>query len=190
MGKRSSFPRMKNDAYDTPEKPVRALLPHLLPGTRFVEPCAGRGDLILHLEAAGHACVASIDIAPRCIEGGRIIGQGDAAKHQFHPYGAMCFITNPPWTRELLHPIIRNLSEQLPTWLLFDADWPHNVTTPRDLYDRCERVVPAGRVKWIPDSKHSGVDNTAWYRFDATHSGGPRLFPRLSKLPPIVSEAA
>ena len=35
------------------------------------------------------------------------------------------FITNPPWRRDVLHPIIVNLSDQAPTWLLLDAGWVH-----------------------------------------------------------------
>jgi hypothetical protein len=28
-------------------------------------------------------------------------------------------------------------------------------------------------VKWIEGSKHTGKDNSAWYRFDARHTSGP-----------------
>lgn len=191
MSKRTpGLERRKHDAYDTPEKPVRALLPHLLPGTRFIEPCWGAGDLARHLELSGHYCVAGYDIEPRLgytPAGGDIfaLDARDADYSKARERGASCAISNPPWTRELLHAIIENLSAQMSTWLLFDADWPHNATTPKVLLDRCERIVPAGRVKWIPGSAHQGVDNCAWYRFDATHHGGPRFFPRLPKLPAI-----
>lgn len=174
MSKRTgTFERRKNDAYDTPAKACSELLKHLLPGTWFIEPCAGTGELRGHLKVAGHVCLYSFDIEPR----GKMIGAADARTEKFEGM-ASCFITNPPWTRELLHPIIANLSGQLPTWLLFDADWIHNASTPKGLIDICERVVAQGRVKWIPDSKHQGVDNVAWYRFDATHTGGPRFFNR------------
>lgn len=174
MSKRThDIERRKNDAYDTPAKACTELLKHVLPRTWFIEPCAGTGELRDHLVAAGLYCLGSWDIEPR----GKVIAIGDARYDEF-PSMAGCFITNPPWTRELLHPIIENLSHQLPTWLLFDADWIHNATTPKLLIDRCERVVAQGRVKWIPDSKHSGVDNVAWYKFDATHTGGPRFFNR------------
>jgi hypothetical protein len=47
MGKRSNFTRRKQDAYDTPAAAVQPLLPHIAQDgeTRFVEPCAGKGDL-------------------------------------------------------------------------------------------------------------------------------------------------
>ena len=61
MAKRSDFERIPRDAYDTPPEAVKALLAHLKPGTRFIEPCAGRGAL----EAAGHVCVGACDVEPR-----------------------------------------------------------------------------------------------------------------------------
>jgi hypothetical protein len=187
MSKRTpGLARRKHDAYDTPAHAVSELLKHLLPGTRFIEPCAGKGDLIRHLEAAGHVCVGSFDVAPRSLEGGRIIGTGNAiTQTDLDDFGASCIITNPPWSRHLLHPIIENLSNQLPTWLLFDADWPNNAKIPMSLLDRCERIVPQGRIRWLlgdeADKGHGGKDNAAWYRFDATHSGGPRWFNRRNR---------
>lgn len=180
MSKRTGgLERRKHDAYDTPAAACSELLKHLLPGTWYGEPCAGKGDLREHLGAAGHVCGGAFDIAPR----GKGIAVGDATNSSvFIPGAASCFITNPPWTRDLLHPIIENLSDQLPTWLLFDSDWAINATTPKALLDRCERIVAQGRVRWMqghPDDKgHGSVDNVCWYRFDATHTGGPRWFNR------------
>ncbi len=63
MAKRSDgdFERIPNDLYRTWDpRAVRALLPHLAPRTRFVEPCAGAGDLIDQLVNANsglhHVC--------------------------------------------------------------------------------------------------------------------------------------
>lgn len=81
------------------------------------------------------------------------------------------FITNPPWTRSLLHPLIVHLSNQAPTWLLFDADWMHTKQAAPYL-DRLVRIVSVGRLKWIPDSKMDGKDNCAWYLFNRLY-GGP-----------------
>ena len=68
------------------------------------------------------------------------------------------FITNPPWTRDILHPLIINLSNQRPTWLLFDADWMHTKQS-REYMERCIKIISVGRLKWIPDSKMTGKDN-------------------------------
>jgi hypothetical protein len=37
--------------------------------------------------------------------------------------GANYIITNPPWSRDILHPLILRFVSLRPTWLLFDADW-------------------------------------------------------------------
>ena len=74
-------------------------------------------------------------------------------------------ITNPPWDRKILHPMIEHFASMRPTWLLFDADWMHTKqSTP--YMDYCQKIVSVGRVKWIPDSKMTGKDNCAWYLFD------------------------
>ena len=74
-------------------------------------------------------------------------------------------ITNPPWTREIMHPMIDRFRYLAPTWLLFDADWMHTKqAAPYMPY--CSDIVSVGRLKWISGSKHVGKDNAAWYRFD------------------------
>lgn len=165
MGKRSAFTRKKNDAYDTTDpRAVQALLPHLPAGSRFVEPCAGKGDLVRQLEAAGHLCVGAIDIEPR----GEGIGPGDAARFVMakHYFGCDLFITNPPWTTELLHPIIFNLFWQAPTWMLLGADYAHNIASAPYM-GLCRDIVSVGRLKWEPGSAHQSTDNCCWYLFAA-----------------------
>ena len=128
MGKRSDFPRIDKDAYDTPEAAVIPLLPHLpkRPFT-FWEPCAGRGDLMDHLFKLTKAeCSLASDIVPRA-DG---IEQYDALKG-IKDISADYIITNPPWSRDLLHPMIESFSSMAPTWLLFDADWMHTKQSSR-----------------------------------------------------------
>lgn len=160
MGKRSSFERVPRDFYPTPVEAVRPLLPHLAPGTRFAEPCAGDGQLIDCLVDAGHHCVWASDIEPRRAD----ILENDAEICGAGPIN--CFITNPPWSRDSLHPIILNLSHKAPTWLLFDADWMHTKQAACFM-PLLRKVVSVGRVKWIPDSPFTGKDNCCWYLFDA-----------------------
>jgi hypothetical protein len=169
MGKRSSFERVPRDFYPTPADAVSALLPHLFQRTRFCEPCAGDGALIGHLLVAGHFCEFAFDIEPKV----DWIHTADA-RSMWSDGNPDCYITNPPWARDILHPIIENLSRHLPTWLLFDADWMHTrQSAPFMPYLR--KIVSVGRVKWIPDSPFTGKDNCCWYLFDQT-SDAPAQF--------------
>ena len=173
MGKRSNFERIQRDFYPTPYAAVVPLLPHLRPSLHFAEPCAGDGRLIRYLEEAGHHCVAAIDIEPRASR----VQHGDAREMLALKPFVEAFITNPPWSRDVLHPIIQHLSSQLPTWLLFDADWMHTrQSAPFIPY--LHKIVSVGRVKWIPDSKMTGKDNCCWYLFDQTSEAPARFIGR------------
>jgi len=167
LGKRSDFPRRKNDSYPTPYEAVIPLLPFLRPGTEYVEPCCGGGQLIRHLEQHGHLCTLAVDINPTGVP---YAWTGSA--FNISECDGSVFITNPPWTREILHPMIAHLSDMAPTWLLFDASWAHTKQA-RPYLARCTDIVAVGRVKWIPDSKFSGKDDCAWYRFDREIDGRP-----------------
>ena len=168
MGKRSNFERRKNDAYQTPPAGVLPLIPHLHGIRTFAEPCAGEGKLIRALESHGLTCVFSGDI-----EHGFDAINGAALEQ----VKCDAIITNPPWTREILHPMIERFQSIAPTWLLFDADWCHTKQAVSFL-DQCSHIVSAGRIKWIEDSPFTGKDNASWYRFFCQHVGGPRFFPR------------
>lgn len=173
MGKRSNFARRPMDAYDTPYEAVLPLLPHLIGVHTFAEPCAGNLWLVSHLNKLGLQCTYAADI-----RGGAdalFIDPQDLAEVD-------CIITNPPWTRELLHPLINHFLQPKPTWLLFDADWMHTRQAGPYL-SFCSHIVSVGRVKWIQDSPFTGKDNAAWYRFDRRHQTGPRFFGRDPSFP-------
>jgi len=167
MGKRSSFLRRKADAYDTPASAVQALLAHLSPDTRFVEPCAGKGDLVHWLIEAGHHCLYASDVEPRQSPWGVWIEKRDVLGEDVAIFKgrADCFITNPPWSRDVLHRIILHLAAVMPTWLLFDADWAHTLQA-RPYLPLLHRIVAVGRVKWIEGSTMTGKDNACWFYFD------------------------
>lgn len=142
----------------TPYEAVLPLLPHLPPNTLFIEPCAGDGRLIRHLERHGHRCIDAFDIAPDHEE----IDQADALR-EIATAGDAC-VTNPPWTRPILHGLIEHWRVQMPTWFLFDAEWMHTKqSTPHMRY--CQRIVSVGRLKWIEGSKMTGKDSCCWYLF-------------------------
>ena len=167
MGKRSDFKRRAQDAYYTPYEAVYPLLPFLGDVYQFAEPCAGDGRLIRHLENHSLFCAYAADISE-----GR-----DALEWDGTPDAGTvdAIITNPPWTRAILHPMIRHFQQIAPTWLLFDADWMHTKQAAPFL-GQCSHIVSVGRVKWIEDSPYTGKDNAAWYRFDAMHEDGPMFY--------------
>lgn len=161
MGKRSEFPRRKNDWYVTPKHAVVPLLQHLPDNFKYIEPCGGDATLAYHIgeltENKGKL-VDIFDVEPKATT----VREDDAltftTSKKFDYY-----ITNPPWTRKILHPLIDNLASQRPTWLLFDADWMHNVhAIPYLKY--CRKIVSVGRVRWF--NNIAGKENSAWYLFD------------------------
>lgn len=157
MGKRSNFERRERDFYPTPKEAVGPLI-RVQDPTLFVEPCAGDGALVKHLEDAGFKCREAFDIEPKHSK----INKADAFSLNIPE---VMFITNPPWDRKILHPLIEHLSDQGPTWLLFDADWIHTQQS-RPYLQRLRKIVSVGRLKWIPESTMTGKDNCAWYLFD------------------------
>lgn len=166
MGKRSTFERRKNDAYQSPASVVPPLIPHLRGVRTFAEPCAGEGKLVAELIRNGLFCSFKGDIE----EGFDALSDPIDARFD-------AIITNPPWSREILHPMILRFQSIAPTWLLFDADWVHT-RQAAPFIDQCSHIVSIGRVKWIEDSKFTGKDNAAWHRFHDQHAGGPRFFAR------------
>lgn len=177
MSKRSDFERKPRDFYPTPYEAVIPLLKHLEPGTRFIEPCAGDGALVTHLEVNGHKCLYACDIDPASpFMGAFPIYVGDAAALSSFQMGIgwpVC-ITNPPWKWDMLTPILNNLAHQSPTWLLLWGDLPYTKRFGPYL-KWCSDIVAVGRVKWIPGSKHTSTESVAWFRFDASHKG-PTVF--------------
>jgi hypothetical protein len=161
MGKRSNFERREADFYPTPRAAVVPLIPYLRGIRSFAEPCAGDGALVRHLGEFGLRCVYAGDIR-----------SGQDALRLDH-YGAVdVIITNPPYTRDLMHRLIAHFQRIAPTWLLLDSDWA-STRQAAPFLPCCSDIVAIGRVKWIEGSKHTGKDNHAWCRFDTRHRGGP-----------------
>lgn len=179
MGKRSDFERNPRDYYPTPYEAVIPLIPHIVAPLRpmntpanFIEPCAGDGRLIRHLEKHGHKCVYACDIEPQAegIEKRDIFtaGSGDMFFTGALPPCDL-IITNPPWERDTLHKMIELFVDHAPTWLLFDSDWA-NTTQATPYEDLCKEIVSVGRVSWMGNGV-SGMDNCSWYLFA---KGAPR----------------
>lgn len=159
MGKRSSFERKKLDFYPTPFEAVVPLFPHLVENYNFIEPCAGDGRLIRHLESQGHKCVYACDIEPRAAG----IERRDILMFDESLPSCRAIITNPPWERDPLHRMIEKFRHHAPTWLLFDSDWLFTIQAKPHL-PFCHSVVAIGRVSWEGNGV-SGMDNCCWYGF-------------------------
>jgi hypothetical protein len=182
LGKRSDFPRRPHDDYQTIDpKALARLLPFLKRDgiESFAEPCIGEG----------HLATALTDLGFHCVLGSDIKGGIDALLLiDFN--GADAIITNPPWTRAVLHPMIEHFLAHAPvTWLLFDSDWAHNVqAAPYLRY--CSDIVAVGRLKWFNGT--AGKDNASWYRFATDWQGSePRFHGReISMNAPIEMKPA
>ena len=178
MARRSvGFTKRANDYYPTPFEQAAVLHQHLPPGTRFVEPCAGAGDLVRHLQHFGHVCTHACDIDPQ----DPLIDVGDGAS--IAP-GVEPIITNPPWSKGLLLPLLtawltagRDVVVLLPVNTICNVYWapfaPHT-----------HSLMPAGRPRWIPNSPHKAKDDAVWVSLKPESSRFllPRVtIPRLSR---------
>jgi hypothetical protein len=155
------------------------LLPWLPPRSRFIEPCAGAGKLVEHLTRAGHVPVLSLDLPV------------DARTARYRVAAGEMFVSNPPFwgCPKDLHPLIENLSNQAPAWLLLSADWLHNKSSA-PLMPRLRMIVSIGRIKWIEGSLFAGKDNAVWCLFDRP-SGVPTIFVgrTISETPVMLAAA-
>lgn len=161
MGKRSSFDRIERDFYPTPLAAVPTLISHIRDIHTFAEPCCGNGALVRHLESHGLRCTYAGDIAT---------GQDALA---LDTYGdADAIITNPPYTRPLMHALIWHFARILPAWLLLETDWACTKQAV-PFMPCCSDIAVIGRLRWLENTTMTGMQNFAWYRFDARHAAGP-----------------
>lgn len=168
------FTRVERDFYPTTYAQAARLLPHLEPGTRFYEPCAGAGDLVRHLTANGHVCVRATDVKPR----DQSIGTLDAlilcAMDVRH---ADMIITNPPHRADDMVAIIENLRKLKPTWVLIPID-RLVVDYMQKLLCFARTITPSRRLQ-LEGTKHQGHDNYVWVRFEATMQHSTEFLPAL-----------
>ena len=150
------FKRNPRDYYPTPYEAVIPLINHLKDKTKFTEPCAGNYILAKHLEKHGHVCEKAYDIEPQ----NKLVKNKNALEIN----KASMFITNPPFDKKLLLPLLDHFINVANTWLLLPADFMHNKYFSKYL-DYCNTIISIGRIKWIKDSKMSSTDNFAWYFF-------------------------
>lgn len=180
MGKRSNMERNPRDLYRTFDKRAGAAIsPHLTPNTKFAEPCAGAGDLIDQLKAAGHSCVYACDIEPQAKDVRGDIERGDMfALTEAHLENADIIASNPPWRVDIAHPFMEHFMPMKPLWTLFYADWLFTKQA-RPFIPRLKKVVAIGRLKWMEGSKMDGKENCVWLYSEPGWTDGPTLIGRL-----------
>jgi hypothetical protein len=174
---RSEHKPRPNDFYATPISAILPLLPFLNGVRTFAEPCAGAGDLMVALEAAGLRCTYAGDVA---------WGMDALATADYG--GAEVIVTNPPFSlarQPLLRRMMAHFPRIAPTWLLLPADFACNIWFASFL-PACTDLVPIGRVKWLPGTPSGSVENFAWFRFEAGSTSGPIFHARGSapNMPP------
>ncbi len=156
------------DLVDTPPEPVAELVPHLVPGQSFIEPCAGAYKLAGALERAGFTCVDAFDVAPRDAR----VRQGSAL--DLVPE-VMC-ISNPPYSRNLALPIMTRAAFTWPvtSWWLVRLAWLTNSWCAPFL-ETTDRIVPVGRVSWVRTETGgptgSGYESSMWIRLGEGSAG-------------------
>lgn len=156
------YEKHPRDYYKTPFKAVEPLKGFLSTGLTFCEPCAGDGALVKHIESLFQAeCFLPMDIEPQAdwiIKGDAINLSEEAVQY------CDLIITNPPFTHSILSPLMDKWINLKPTVLLLPADFIHNIRFAPYL-KWCYLIKSIGRVKWIEDSKGSGVENYIWAFF-------------------------
>jgi hypothetical protein len=131
--------------------------------TRFIEPCAGNGQLARDLcKYKRLYCAGMCDIEP---QDEYIIQRNCLSLTKDDCSNVDYFITNPPFTWTSLQPILDTLPKLLPTWLLLPADMMHNVRMGPYM-KKCSTVLSIGRMYWFEDKPIKGVDNFAWFCFE------------------------
>lgn len=177
MGRRSQFDRLPRDYYRTIDpRAVAALKPFITKGSTFVEPCAGDGILTDQLvENLGLRCVGEFDIEP---DNDRIIQKDALTITKEDVKDADLIISNPPWDRKLLHPMIEHFAKLKPTWLLFDHEWSQTLQSKLLMKEYCVEIVAIGRLKWIEKTTMQSKDSCSWYKFDINKNSSIKFHGR------------
>lgn len=179
MAKRSNFDRIEKDYYRTFDKRAGETIKNHLPANyTYTEPFCGRGDLINQLTGK---CLFASDIEPdfdnKLVENDFITK--DFLEVTFNDVASSDYIiTNPPWSRQILHPAIEHFVQFKPTWFLFDANWMFTKQAKPYLEQYCEKIVTIGRLQWIENSKVSGKDDSCWYLFNKDKNGQTEFHAR------------
>ncbi len=159
MSKRSSMEKIPRDFYPTTDpSAIPPKLIEFIRGKSYASPCYGDGDLEdLLMDVA--VCRWRSDIR-KTVGSSKVWDALSLSKHELGRCDII--LENPPFSRDVLLPMIDHFTSLKPTWLLLPADMMHNKYFG-EYMDRCSRVISVGRLKWFKDSKYTSTDNFAWY---------------------------
>ena len=131
-------------------------------------------SLVRHLEKHGHSCYFASDLEPQDepvdIAGAMVSHKAitaDALTLTTPLQGADVIITNTPWSRHILHPMIEHFRKHKRAWILLDAGWMFTKQSA-DYMGYCSKVVAVGRLRWIADTKMTGKDDCVWLCMEQT----------------------
>ena len=173
MGKRKSYDSARPKDYWPTLDPdaVEPLIPFVR-GKSYAEPCYGDGHLEDQLMGVA-TCWWRSDVRETVgcseIQDATTLNKKDLKECDI-------IITNPPFSWELLKPLLDHLPTLKPTWLLLPADVMHNKRMGPYM-ENCAWIVSVGRLYWL-ENKVKGVDNYAWFRFHQSWDDDTRFVGR------------
>ena len=82
---------------------------------------------------------------------------------------ANVIITNPPYDKPMLLPLIDHFISLKPTWLLLPSDMMHNIYFA-PYVRKCRTIISVGRLYWQPN-KVRGKSNFCWFYWPKGSTG-------------------
>lgn len=163
---RSNFNKVPSDQYFSYDPRIGESLKPYLPKQEFtfIEPFAGKGHLIDQIQYyCPHAkLISAFDIensSTKIIK----IDIRNAKINSVPDY----FISNPPFSRsfmKLTKEQIIKFRKIAPTWMLLPFATACNKGFAEQM-EYCTKIVPVGRIRWIPNSEHDETKDIAWFKF-------------------------
>jgi hypothetical protein len=167
--RQSGYARQRDEAYDTPAPPVRALAPFLRQrgAVHLWDPAAGAGSLVCTLRDEGFQVTGTTD---------------DFLAKSSAPPGVDAIATNPPYGvgGKLAVRFIEHALEFVPlTAMLLRIDFDSGKTRVhlfRDRPDFAGKIVLLDRVVWFEREGAPGPsENHCWAIWDRRHRGPPTI---------------
>ena len=176
----SEYERKDRELYETPEWVTEAVLPHLRPLRKALEPCVATGKIARVLRQVTDT-VTGIDLVP-----GPPYMQGDflSLNDDFDD-----IVTNPPFgiqgrlaMKFIEHSLTLTKARRGQVAMLLRADFAHGKTR-KHIFKDCpffkKKIELTKRIVWFepePGEKNKGPsENHAWFLWDYRHGGPPTV---------------